>query len=232
MSRYLSTFKPFSPAYVANPMPENVSLPRATSDAQHKQIVPHQDGGSSSSNCETLERLANLLSQKNSWELLPLPELEIFRGDLIYYPTWQKLFDAIIERETDSNSHRLFYFGKYTAGDDEEAISGLITLDNSQARNILKGRIGNPIVVAEAYRKKVNEWPMIPTNHLSLRRFCDFIVHCQAAMKEIKYVTVFNDPDENQKMVCKLSRNSAVAWGGAGGARAPPIIWQTPKNIY
>ena len=29
-----------------------------------------------------------------------------------------------------------------------------------------------------------------------------------------------------------LSRLSAVAWGGAGGARAPPIIWQTPKNIY
>ena len=25
---------------------------------------------------------------------------------------------------------------------------------------------------------------------------------------------------------------NAVAWGGAGGARAPPIIWQTPKNIY
>ena len=25
---------------------------------------------------------------------------------------------------------------------------------------------------------------------------------------------------------------SAVAWGGAGGARAPPIIWQTQKNIY
>ena len=26
--------------------------------------------------------------------------------------------------------------------------------------------------------------------------------------------------------------DNAVAWGGAGGARAPPIIWQTPKNIY
>ena len=25
---------------------------------------------------------------------------------------------------------------------------------------------------------------------------------------------------------------SAVAWGGAGGARAPPIIWQTQKKIY
>ena len=29
-----------------------------------------------------------------------------------------------------------------------------------------------------------------------------------------------------------LFNNNAVAWGGAGGARAPPIIWQTPKNIY
>ena len=27
-------------------------------------------------------------------------------------------------------------------------------------------------------------------------------------------------------------QSNAVAWGGAGGARAPPIIWQTPKNIY
>ena len=138
-------------------------LVRPRMPGKHKQIVQDQDGGSSSSNCETLERLANLLSQKNSQELLPLPEPEIFRGDLIYYPTWQKLFDAIIERETDSNSHRLYYFGKYTAGDAEEAISGLITLDNSQARNILRGRFGNPIVVAEAYRKKVNEWPTIPT---------------------------------------------------------------------
>ena len=58
VSRYLSTFKPFSSAYVANPMPGNVSLTRATSDAQPKQIVPEQGGGSSSSNCETLERLA------------------------------------------------------------------------------------------------------------------------------------------------------------------------------
>ena len=30
----------------------------------------------------------------------------------------------------------------------------------------------------------------------------------------------------------KLYVLSAVAWGGAGGARAPPIIWQTQKNIY
>ncbi|XP_067027926.1 uncharacterized protein [Acropora muricata] len=217
VSRHPSTFNPFSPAYVPVSTAENVPLTRATRDAQPKQIVPDQGGGSSSSNCETLERLADLLSQKNSRELLPLPEPETFRGDLIHYPTWQKSFDTIIERRTDSASQRLYYLGKYTAGDAKEAISGLLTLDSaeaySEARVILKDRFGNPFLVAEAYRKKVNEWPTIPPNDgISLRKFCDFIVHCQAAMKEIKYLKVFNDPDENQKMVRKLPRNVADRW--------------------
>ena len=176
VSRHPSTFNPFSPAYVPVSTAENVPWTRATRDAQPKQIVPDQGGGSSISNCETLERLADLLSQKNSRELLPLPEPETFRGDLIHYPTWQKSFDTIIERRTDSASQRLYYLGKYTAGDAKESISGLLTLDSaeaySEARDILKDRFGNPFLVAEAYRKKVNEWPTIPPNDgISLRKF-------------------------------------------------------------
>ena len=87
VSRYPPTLNPFTPAYISVSTPENVSLTRATSGAQPKQIVPDQVGGSSSSNGDTLELLADLLSQKNSRELLPLPEPEIFRGDLIRYPT-------------------------------------------------------------------------------------------------------------------------------------------------
>ena len=107
--------------------------------------------------------------------------------------------------------------GKYTAGDAKEAIRGLLTLDSaeaySEARNILKERFGNPFLVAKAYGRKVNEWPTIPPNDgISLRKFCNFIVHCQAAMKEIKYLKVFNDPDEKQKMVRKLPRNVADRW--------------------
>ena len=34
------------------------------------------------------------------------------------------------------------------------------------------------------------------------------------------------------KVESREENDSAVAWGGAGGARAPPIIWQTQKNIY
>ena len=93
-------------------------------------------------------------------ELLPLPEPEIFRGDMINYPTWKKSFETIIERRTDSAPQRLYYLGKYTSGEAKEVISGFLTLESaeaySQARKVLADRFGNPFLVADAYRKKIN----------------------------------------------------------------------------
>ena len=57
----------------------------------------------------------------------------------------------------------------------------------------------NPFLVADAYRKKLTEWPKVPPNDgVSLRKLSDFLLHCQTAMKEIKYVKALNDPEENQ----------------------------------
>ena len=39
---------------------------------------------------------------------------------------------------------------------------------------------------------------------VSLRKFSDFLVNCQTAMKEIHYLTALNDPKEYQKMISKL----------------------------
>ena len=143
--------------------------------------------------------------------MLPLPEPEIFGGDLLHYPLWLKSFETIIEGQTDKVSQRLYYLGKYTRGEPREAISGLLLLETAdayrRAKKILAERFGNPFLVADAYRKKINEWPKIPPNDgTSLRRFSDFLVHCQTATKTIKYLKVLDDPDENQKMLQKLPR--------------------------
>ena len=69
-------------------------------------------------------------------------------------------------------------------------------------------RFGNPYLVANAYKKKIKEWPNVPPNDgISLRKFSDFLVHCQAATKEIHYLQALNDPEENQKIVRKLPQN-------------------------
>lgn len=82
-----------------------------------------------------------------------------------------------------------------------------------QAKKILSDRFGNPFLVANAYRKKIGEWPKIPPNDgTRLRKFSDFLVLCQTAMRTVKYLNVRDDPDENQRMVQKLPRYLIDRW--------------------
>lgn len=220
-SSYPSTLNPFAQDFVSFSTPKThmpaCSLPGKPEDANSNtedptRMLNHSDGG------DALNRLADLLTQRQARDLLPLPEPETFRGDLLHYPTWQKSFDTIIEKRTDNSSQRLYYLGKYITGEAKEAIRGLLSLDSAEAyteaRKILAERYGNPFLVTDAYRKRINEWPKIPPNDgLSLRKFSDFLLHCQTATKEIKYLKVLDDPDENQKMLRKLPRYLVDRWG-------------------
>lgn len=119
-------------------------------------------------------QLADLLSERRTRDSLPLPEPEIFRGDLLHYPKWLKSFQTIVEDETSQPAKRLYYLRRYTSGEAKEAISGYTTLDTAEAyeeaKAVLKNRYGNPFLIANAYRKKINEWPKVkPNDGVSLR---------------------------------------------------------------
>ena len=220
-SSYPSTLNPFAQDFVSFSTPTThvptCSLPGKPEDTNSNTVDPtrklnHSDGG------DALNWLADLLTQRQARELLPLPEPETFRGDLLHYPTWQKSFDTIIEKRTDNSSQHLYYLGKYTTGEAKEAVRSFLSLDSTEAyteaRKILAERYGNAFLVADAYRKRINEWPTIPPNDgLSLRKFSDFLLHCQTATKEIKYLKVLDDPDENKKMLRKLPRYLVNRWG-------------------
>ena len=47
---------------------------------------------------DSLTSLANILSKRRLQDSLPLPEPEVFSGDLLNYPVWLKSFETIIER--------------------------------------------------------------------------------------------------------------------------------------
>lgn len=73
------------------------------------------------------------MSQRRLQDTLPLPEPEIFSGDLLHYKVWLKSFETIIEGQTDEVLQRLYYLGKYTAGEPKEAVSGPLLLETEDA---------------------------------------------------------------------------------------------------
>ena len=96
-------------------------------------------------------------------------------------------------------------------------MSGLLPLDTEEAytkaKQILASRFGNSFLVSDAYRKKIAEWPKIlPNDGPGLRRFSDFLEHCNTAMNKIHFLNVLNDPDENKKMLRKLPHYLVTRW--------------------
>ena len=219
------SLNPFGPEFkgTALPRPDESYFPFGV---ETKECYRNQDEGfgrhsdyppNKTSADDSLSRLADILSQRRLQDSLPLPEPETFSGDLLHYPVWLKSFETIIEGQTEKVPQRLYYLGKYTTGEAKEAIRGLLLLETTeaykQAKKILSDRFGNPFLVADAYRKKIGEWPKIPPNDgTSLHKFSDFLMHCQTAMRTVKYLNVLDDPDENQRMVRKLPQYLIDRW--------------------
>ena len=204
------SLNPFAPEFEASPFPRYDPHYTADYEPYEHQEAKTSDSPRKSTVEDPLTRLADILSQRRLQDTLPLPEPEILSGDLLHYPIWLKSFETIIEGKTEKVSQILYYLGKYTTGEPKEAISGLLLLETEdaykQAKKILSDRFRNPFLVADAYRKKINEWPKIPPNDgTSLHKFSDFLIHCQTA-------TNTDDPDENQRMVRKLPRYLVDRW--------------------
>ena len=163
-------------------------------------------------------KLVDLLSQRQERDHLPKQEPETFNGDSLNFPIWMRSFETLVEKRTNIPSEKIYYLGKYTRGAAKEAISGFLALDTEdayyQAKETLTSRFGSPFLVSDAYRRRINEWPKIPPHDgPGLRRFADFLDSCKAAMQEVEYLSVLNDPDENQRMLKKLPNYLFAQWG-------------------
>ena len=152
-----------------------------------------------------MQKLADLLSQRQDQDSLPHPEPEVFTGNRLRYPSWVKSFKTFIKRKTRiPSSKRLYYLSKYTMREARDAVSGLLALDNvdayDKAKKILIGRFGNQFIAVDACRKRINI------------EFADFLQHCHTAMNTGQYLNALNNPDENQKMIRKLPCQVVVRW--------------------
>lgn len=131
------------------------------------------------------------------------PEPPVFSGDPLQYPDWKMSFNCLIEERVPT-ADRIHYLKRYLNGPAKEAVNGYFLLKDKsayqRARDVLEERYGNPYMVAEAFREKLDKWPKIdPKNYEDLRRFSDFLLQCSAAMKEMSSLDILNDTREIKK---------------------------------
>ena len=75
-----------------------------------------------------LHKLTDVMLCQQRRNLLPKTEITKFSGDPIEYPMFIRSFNNRIERETDSDSERLYFLQQFTTGKPHEIVKGYMHL--------------------------------------------------------------------------------------------------------
>ncbi len=142
---------------------------------------------------------------------LPIPEPGVFTGNCLEYPTWEAAFNTLIARNGVRPEEKIYHLKRYVGGEAKEAIEGYMLLTSTspnayhEAMKILKERYGDPFMIANAFRQRIDSWPKIPSRDpAALRKYGDFLRQCEAAMNANRCLRVLDDAQENRRMVAKL----------------------------
>ncbi|XP_022102427.1 uncharacterized protein LOC110985605 [Acanthaster planci] len=165
-----------------------------------------------------LSDLAKVFANQLNLSRLPPPEPGVFSGDPLKYPSWRISFETLIEKRGVPPSERLHYLKRYLTGPAKEAVDGFLILSSDdafdQAKALLQKRYGDPFVIANAFRDKLDTWPKIaPRDGKGLRNLADFLRQCESAMKTNENLNILNDDRENRKLLAKLPDWLVPRWG-------------------
>ncbi|KAJ8018961.1 hypothetical protein HOLleu_42745 [Holothuria leucospilota] len=174
----------------------------------------------------SLENLSKDLSHQISLNRLPLPEPEVFSGDPLKYPGWKSAIDLLLEKKGISPSEKLFYLKRYISGPPKDALEGYLLVPTattySEARKLLDKRYGNNLVIADAFRSKLEQWPNIqPNDGIGLRKFADFLMQCESAMHLVKGSLSFLDDSWLPNWLVTRWGRFLSDWGESKGS--PPF---------
>ena len=168
------------------------------------------------SSCK-IEELVKKLSYYANLSRLPTLEPKIFTGDLFTYKAWRHSIDFLIDCKPISGAQKLVLLSNYIDEKIKKEIVGYLMLPSDSAYKhtleFLDERYGNPMLLAHAFRERLDSWPCIKDKDgKSLRQLSDFLIHCQRVKENNKYLSILDNPFENQKMLRKLPGRLIYEW--------------------
>jgi hypothetical protein len=138
---------------------------------------------------------------------LPAGHLDTFDGsNILEFPSFMKNFQLIVEENTHQAKRRLEMLLKYTHGEAKALIKDCSLIEPQEAAyaralSLLKRDYGHPALLAEANRKKAQEYPRVPSGDKgALKRYATFITNCYTAKMSNDEMT-FMDSHEFLRLV-------------------------------
>ncbi|XP_063448067.1 uncharacterized protein LOC134727615 [Mytilus trossulus] len=201
-----------------NSMPVVTSVSSATLNPSAITFVPQNENTANvTGQYVQIEDLTKSLAEQVSLSRLPPPEPSVFFGDPLKYPAWKSSFQTLIEQRKIPTFERIHYLRKYVGDSVREVIENFLILSTEDAyddaKELLEKRFGDPFIISNAFRDRLDNWPKVPSrDNIALRKFSDFLKQCLSAMKTMGTLNALNDNRENRKLLSKLPDWVVTRW--------------------
>ena len=144
-------------------------------------------------------------------------EPHVFKGDPLEYTLWKFKLLAMFQHLRLGSGNKIAHLSKFLGGKALSVVEHLFLLDVPNtfdiAMELLDSRFGDPFLVSEAFRTKLENWPGIkPDDFEGLRSFSDFLKQCVTAKKHVRDLSVLDDNRESQKILRCLPRWLVLKW--------------------
>ncbi|XP_059093458.1 uncharacterized protein LOC131888586 [Tigriopus californicus] len=163
-------------------------------------------------------RQIDLLAEIAERSHLPKSEPKMFDGsDPTVYKAFVQSFDQLIANKTRSEADKLHYLEKYTRALPQRLVQSCFNLNSElgyrEARELLNQKYGNEFVIANAFLRKLSNWPPIKNDDRdALEEFNVFLLSCRNFMKDGNALVQLNGPSQIQELVLKLPYHLRLAW--------------------
>ncbi|XP_064644727.1 uncharacterized protein LOC135498401 [Lineus longissimus] len=182
--------------------------------------------------------ISHLVDQVNL-SRLPPPEPGVFSGDPLSFPSWKAAYCNLIERKNISAPEKIHYLKRYLSKSVKEVVDGYLTVADEDSYNQawmrLEKRYGDPFIIANAFRDKLDQWPDVPSRDgKALRKFSDFLRQCLAAMKvgTKGNLNILDDERENQKILRKLPDWLINRWNRTASTYKQTVCCHPPFHYF
>ena len=184
---------------------------------QTSNVAPNSSNSFVSDVTAGLNNLVGSLNDFVSLSRVPVPEPGIFEGNPIEYSCWRSSLRLLIERKAIPPAEYIHYLKGCIGGKAKQCVAGFLQIPTeesfNEAMSLLDRRYGNPFVVAQALKLKLQEWPSIGSrDNVGLQEFSDFLCQCEVAARSNESLRVLDDDLYNNELVLKLPDWLSARW--------------------
>ena len=146
---------------------------------------------------EEILKLSKTLAEQVILSRLPPPKPTVFDGDPLKFPGWKGAFHNLIEQKQIPASEKIHYLRKYLSSSVREVVENYFLLSSEdafeEAKKLLEQRYGDPFVIGNAFRNKLERLPRIMAKDgEGLKKFADFLNQCHTAMHSMKCLNILD----------------------------------------